>query len=454
MKYHGLYCGPNWSDGKKQLSVAYGAPAVDALDQLCKEHDAAYANSNDTRELLNADKEFARRAITLGWPKSIVAGIAVGGQAMFRALDLIITKHPTKTNMVSKAMKAHQNFMQKKLPAPSPAPKMYREVLPSKKNTQTTQSAVPSAYTITSYTGKPSTTSTRDGGVVLKHRGLIAGFIGSTTFTAQNFQINPALAGVFPWCSQLARSYDKYRFKKLKFEFRSVVPTTTAGVVMMSFDYDTLDTLPVSKFEHAQTTPNVESNSFNSFELKVQCDNQYRFCRQGSITGVDLKTYDFGQLVISSSYGAAALVGEIYVDYEVELSKPSHGSPIFANIAASGSKTAPLTTTSISGMAPPCRVSGTTGLVFDRPGEYFILVYIAGTVLSVGNPPSFVGTASAGAVCTAASSIVVDAAATTAVATFRCRVGAGDTLLMTPIVTSTTWTSTGIRIMEVEYSYA
>ncbi len=46
MKYHGEYCGPGWSDGKHQNSVAGYATARDHLDQACKDHDKAYAEAS------------------------------------------------------------------------------------------------------------------------------------------------------------------------------------------------------------------------------------------------------------------------------------------------------------------------------------------------------------------------------------------------------------------------
>lgn len=449
MKYHGKYCGPNWSNGKHQLSVAYGDEATDALDQLCKEHDAVYATSTDTARLQEADFAFAVKAMKLGWPKSLLAGIAVGGQGVLRALDKIYQQ-----TMVSQAQKAHTTFV-KNAAAYEKAQKALslRGPPPSLKGGTTTQSTtknIPAAYSITSRTAKPTSNGMKGGGVVLSHRGLVSSFTGSTTFGAVNFQVNPGLGGVFPWCSQLARSYDKYRFRKLKFEFRSVVPTTTAGVVMMSFDYDTLDTLPVTKFEHAQTTPNVESNSFNSFTLNVECDKVQRFVRQGAVVGTDLKTYDFGQLVVSSSYGVAALVGEIYVDYEVELHKPSHGVPVSVRLSGVGANATPFTTSTAAGGAQPMFVLSTTEVKVLRPGEYLIDAYIIGTVITGYAAPTFVGTAAAGSSIRTVVAETINAAATVATILFAVTAGAGDVLTFASRATATTVTNTILRITEAQ----
>lgn len=88
--YHGNYCGPNYSAGKIQGSVADSpVPAIDELDQLCKEHDAAYANKED---LKTADLKFASQAWKYGL-KGVGAAVAVGLQGLFRSKK----SYPRKT---------------------------------------------------------------------------------------------------------------------------------------------------------------------------------------------------------------------------------------------------------------------------------------------------------------------------------------------------------------------
>lgn len=44
IKYHGNWCGPNWTGGKKQTYIPgeYYKPPVDRLDEACKTHDVCY----------------------------------------------------------------------------------------------------------------------------------------------------------------------------------------------------------------------------------------------------------------------------------------------------------------------------------------------------------------------------------------------------------------------------
>lgn len=59
----GNYVGPYWSDGKLQESVEWGEkPALHALDELARQHDAAYAHYKDAKHREAADMIFAEEA--------------------------------------------------------------------------------------------------------------------------------------------------------------------------------------------------------------------------------------------------------------------------------------------------------------------------------------------------------------------------------------------------------
>jgi hypothetical protein len=80
VRYHGNYCGPNWSAGRDQPSVVSDIPAVDSFDETCKDHDESYAKNQN---LLEADLLFAKKNIGYGL-KRTTAGLLVGGQGVLR----------------------------------------------------------------------------------------------------------------------------------------------------------------------------------------------------------------------------------------------------------------------------------------------------------------------------------------------------------------------------------
>lgn len=94
-KFHGNWCGPGWSNGKWQESVLDGdAPAIDALDQVCKTHDIAYAKARSQKNRVHleyhADMEFLKSIMYNPTIKGIAASIGIGTQSL---LSLQAAKH-------------------------------------------------------------------------------------------------------------------------------------------------------------------------------------------------------------------------------------------------------------------------------------------------------------------------------------------------------------------------
>lgn len=84
MKYHGNYCGPNYSAGKHQGSTYDPSiPPIDDFDKTCLEHDTAYWRNTNLRQ---ADLHFASQNIGKG-VKRTLAGLAVGIQGLTRSAD-------------------------------------------------------------------------------------------------------------------------------------------------------------------------------------------------------------------------------------------------------------------------------------------------------------------------------------------------------------------------------
>jgi hypothetical protein len=50
--------------------------------------------------------------------------------------------------------------------------------------------------------------------------------------------ITPTNKYMFPWLAPMAAGYEKYRFKKLQFMFRSTAATTSSGLTYLAIDYD------------------------------------------------------------------------------------------------------------------------------------------------------------------------------------------------------------------------
>jgi len=87
VRAHGNWCGPNWSGGEFQGSVEdENVPSVDTLDELCRQHDGAYARRGSN--LLEADVQFAQGAVFEGF-QGLMFSAAVAGQALGRAMGIL-----------------------------------------------------------------------------------------------------------------------------------------------------------------------------------------------------------------------------------------------------------------------------------------------------------------------------------------------------------------------------
>lgn len=152
---------------------------------------------------------------------------------------------------------------------------------------------------------------------------------GSVSFTSTRWLINPGDVASFPWLSTMAGLYVKYRFRKLKYTF---IPTgsgyaaaNVSGRCVLSFDQNVLSP-PLATLKAAETIqPNTIFVPYE--EASVVVPKEY--LKELYIRSVaypassDPKTYDVGVLSISvEGTPNSNLIGELYVDYEVELMQP------------------------------------------------------------------------------------------------------------------------------------
>jgi Viral coat protein (S domain) len=145
--------------------------------------------------------------------------------------------------------------------------------------------------------------------------------------------INPGLATLFPWLSQIALYYEEYEFEQLIFEFKSMVTEgnqNAQGNLIMATQYNALNPPFTSKtqmenYDYANSSK-VTQNSFHGIECNPQLNAAAAlYVRSGTVpTGQDAKTYDLGvfQLAISNAYQAANInLGELWVSYRIKLRK-------------------------------------------------------------------------------------------------------------------------------------
>jgi hypothetical protein len=291
--------------------------------------------------------------------------------------------------------------------------------------------------------------STRNGATRVKHREYVQDIDGSAAYAVQSLSVNPGLPSLFPWLSRLASRYEKYRFHDLKFHYEVADATSGKGTFMCALDYDASDDLPSNKsvfmsYHGAVRSAPWQDVTFHSSRANM---SQQRFVRVGSKpTGTDIKLYDLGNFLLGRKGQVGSdMIGELYVEYDVELFVPTAESGCPSGKILSGgtvSKTAIFGTAATYVGALPCSASGST-VTFDQPGSFLFGLAPIGTGLP--NWPAPTGTASSQAL-----SLTTSSSTNGQTALLRVRAERGDTVIF-DFSGATTVTSVKLYVASAVY---
>lgn len=159
------------------------------------------------------------------------------------------------------------------------------------------------------------------------HREYVADVNPSaTTFSVVRYALNPGVAATFPWLSTQATGWEQYRFNHLKFEFITRSATSSTGVVILSPEYDASDVAPTTETQAMNVMDSVSDAIWKDSCVDLSVEAMYplgprKFIRSSRIAG-DIRNFDSGALHVCTVVGAAANLGKLWVDYDVELFIP------------------------------------------------------------------------------------------------------------------------------------
>lgn len=170
--------------------------------------------------------------------------------------------------------------------------------------------------------------------VTVCHTEFISDITSSTAFTNSTFSINPGLATSFPWLANIASNFEIYRFKSLVFYYKSTAANAlnstnnALGVVIGATSYNVLANPFANKqqmedYEFAKSEKPTKDNIYPVECARFQNPLEELYIRTSNVTNGDQRMYDMGlfQLATVGSQ-AAAVVGELWVAYEVDLIRP------------------------------------------------------------------------------------------------------------------------------------
>lgn len=186
--------------------------------------------------------------------------------------------------------------------------------------------------------GMPQVNPMKNGDARVRHREYITDIRspGSNIFTPSSFSINPGQGLVFPWLSKIAANYESYIFRSLKFVYQPIAATTTSGTVVIAVDYDARDDPPQNKQQALTYRSAVRGPVWHSFAFTCLPADLHKLKSHFTRTGAqppatDIKTYDIGNLYVAAIGLSSAIVGELHVEYDVELLTPQYALPTYTN---------------------------------------------------------------------------------------------------------------------------
>lgn len=174
--------------------------------------------------------------------------------------------------------------------------------------------------------------------IVVRHKEFLGEITGSTTFSVdRTLVLQPGDKATFPWLYSIAARFQQYRVKGMVFHY---VPTSglavtgtnpAIGSVMIQTSYRASDSPPSSKVEMLNEYWSCESAPDTAFCHPIECDPRenpfsiHYVSTTGTLpTGDSALMYNLGKTFVATSGMPATgnVVGDLWVTYEIELSKP------------------------------------------------------------------------------------------------------------------------------------
>lgn len=300
---------------------------------------------------------------------------------------------------------------------------------------------------------KPQMRSQPNGDCRIRHREYIADLTAEgsspSLFKSSGYPINPGLIGTFPWLSQIAPRFEKYRFDLLKFDFETEAATSLGGSVILTVDYDASDSAPTSKvqamaYKNAVRSAPWEESCHVSAKEDLSQQKAYFVRSAAAPAATDIKLYDVGNLfACSQNIGTGgATLGELYVEYDILLMTPqlqSEGESGTDSFKASsvGGETAAIPwglNPTLQGSLQPDLLSydnATSTFTFNRAGFFGVTIRFGGTVITAVNV--------AGTLATSGFTVVNSTSTSALFASSSGRQAViGDTLIITASATTIT----------------
>lgn len=274
-----------------------------------------------------------------------------------------------------------------------------RRVQQPRRQRQNQSQGVMVAYAKSGNSSKPQIRN-GDNSCRVVHRELITNLVAPAAnptvwgiATANEFPLQPGSNITFPWLSNMALNWERYRFNKLRFRYLPRLGTQNSGSVSLIPDYDAADAAPSNEMI-ASSLQNMKEDACWK-EIVIDLDpkslnalSPSKFTRFGNLaSNLDIKTYDSGNLFIATSDVTtnSQALGKVWVEYDVTFMTPqlppSGSQTSFMVNGGTTNQANPLGTAPVLKGGIGASVSGqTVTLTGLEPGvEYVATTHAAGT---------------------------------------------------------------------------
>lgn len=177
----------------------------------------------------------------------------------------------------------------------------------------------------------------REDSIIVRHTEAMTDVLQSVAsagaFSLNMYNLNPGLpfdkGGSFPLLSGIAGNFQKYRWRRARFFYKTQSGTDTRGLVMMSFSYENDASPPSSSIILRSMSGTVQGPPWaDTLATSLDCKafhsgEPYSLVRVSDIP--DLDEYDNGFLIVATQGCVPSdtePLGSLWVEYEIELCKP------------------------------------------------------------------------------------------------------------------------------------
>lgn len=300
--YHGNWCGPGWSDGRRVSSTHGFAPAIDEFDETCRQHDFALSGGKRNP---TADMTFIRKNLLKG-PKRGLAALLVGGRM---AVDMLTAANKS-SNSPRKMTKPALEKMTKK----------------NKHNEKPVEKArAPVAVGTVFRSVKTTHTQTKNGSVLSGSDfiGAVEGQGVATFGLGKSALLSPAYF-LATFLGNISRSYEKYRWRKLRINYVPKVSTGLNGQVILCSSHSVSE--PCLQPEAGTFLARAMSQGNASMgplwmenHIDIQTGNSWYMVDPTTTTDPDDAIAEELQVYVQTQ--TVGQVGYLYVEYEIEFSQ-------------------------------------------------------------------------------------------------------------------------------------